>query len=92
MHGATKCTTFGTLFTVFALLLYSFARFIAVEGENRFLVLFVHTVIAGVVLLISNPTGAHALARAAHRSKILPEPALVDSLEEKEKSKGGIAA
>jgi multicomponent Na+:H+ antiporter subunit G len=92
MHGATKCTTFGTLFTIFALLLYALVRFIAVEGETRFLVFFVHTVIAGVVLLISNPTGAHALARAAHRAKILPHPAIVDALEEKEKNKGGIAA
>jgi multicomponent Na+:H+ antiporter subunit G len=92
MHGATKCTTFGTLFTVFALLLYSFTRGIAEEGGIRFLVLFVHITIAGVALLISNPTGAHALARAAHRAKILPEPALVDALEEEEKRKGGIAA
>jgi multicomponent Na+:H+ antiporter subunit G len=92
MHGATKCTTFGTLFIVFALLLYSLVRFFAVEGETRFLVFFVHTVIAGVVLLISNPTGAHALARAAHRAKILPTPSIVDALEEKEKNKGGIAA
>ncbi|MDR2176240.1 MAG: monovalent cation/H(+) antiporter subunit G [Synergistaceae bacterium] len=92
MHGATKCTTFGTLFTIFGLLLYSFVRFIAVEGESRFMVLFIHVFIAGVVLMISNPTGAHALARAAHRSKTLPEPALVDVLEEKERHKGGIAA
>ena len=88
LHGATKCTTFGTLFSVFALLLYAFVRFIAVEGESRFLVLFIHTVIAGVVLLVSNPTGGHALARAAHRSGILPEPAIVDALEEMEKQKG----
>jgi multicomponent Na+:H+ antiporter subunit G len=91
MHGATKCTTFGTLFAIFALLLYAFVRFIAVEGESRFLVFFVHTAIAGIVLMISNPTGAHALARAAHRSKTLPEPALVDALEEKEKCEGGVA-
>jgi multicomponent Na+:H+ antiporter subunit G len=87
LHGATKCTTFGTLFSVFALLLYSFVRFIAVEGESRFLVFFIHTVIAGVVLLISNPTGGHALARAAHRSGILPAPSIVDALEEMEKQR-----
>ena len=96
LHGATKCTTFGTLFAVFALLLYSFVRFMAVEGEIRFLVLFIHTFIAGAVLLISNPTGAHALARAAHRSGILPEPAVTDKLEEMEKEMkkrgGGITA
>lgn len=90
LHGATKCTTFGTLFAVFALLLYSLIRFLAV-GESRFMVLFVHVIIAGVVLLISNPTGGHALARAAHRSGVLPEPAIVDALEEMEKSKEGVA-
>jgi multicomponent Na+:H+ antiporter subunit G len=95
MHGATKCTTFGTLFSIFALLLYAFVRFISAEGQHRFLVLFVHVLIAGAVLFITNPTGAHALARAAHRSGILPEPSIVDALEEMEKaqkSKGGMAA
>jgi multicomponent Na+:H+ antiporter subunit G len=98
LHGATKCTTFGTLFAVLALLLYSLVRFVAVEGESRFLVLFIHVAIAGAVLMISNPTGAHALARAAHRSGVLPEPALVDELEKMdkkmkmEKRGGGMAA
>lgn len=91
LHGTTKCTTFGTLFSIFALLLYSFVRFIAVEGEGRFLVLFIHAIIAGVVLLISNATGAHALARAAHRKGIRPEPSLVDALEERDRRKGGLA-
>jgi multicomponent Na+:H+ antiporter subunit G len=94
LHGATKCSTFGTLFAVFGLLLYSLTRFMAEEGTegDRFLVLFIHTVIAAIVLLISNPTGAHALARAAHRSGILPYPAVTDSLEEAEKRKGGVTA
>jgi multicomponent Na+:H+ antiporter subunit G len=54
----------------------------------------IHVLIAGVVLLISNPTGGHALARAAHRSGVLPEPAVVDALEEAEKNKekGGASA
>ena len=85
LHGGTMCTTFGTLFALFALLLYAFVRFMAVEGESRFLVFIIHALIAGVVLLITNPTGCHALARAAHRSGILPEPAVVDALEEAEK-------
>ena len=91
MHGATKCSTFGTLFTVFALLFYSFVRFM-IEGESRFLVLMIHVFIGGVVLLISNPTGAHALARAAYRSGTLPEPAATDALENAQKSKGGVTA
>ncbi|MDR1376385.1 MAG: monovalent cation/H(+) antiporter subunit G [Synergistaceae bacterium] len=91
LHGATKCSTFGTLFGIFGLLLYSLVRFMA-EGERRFLVLFIHVAIGGIVLLISNPAGAHALARAAHRSGILPEPAAVDALEEADKHKKEVAA
>jgi multicomponent Na+:H+ antiporter subunit G len=92
LHGATKCTTFGTLFSVLALMFYSFVRYVFGSGEARFMVLFIHVIIAAAVLLITNPTGAQVLARAAHRSGTLPEPALVDALEEAEKAKGGAAA
>ena len=97
MHGATKCTTFGTLFCAFALLLYAFIRwYMAVEDGNRFMVFFIHTLIAAVVLLLTNPVGCHALARAAHRSGVLPNPAIIDVLEDKEremkKREGGVTA
>lgn len=92
LHGTTKCTTFGTLFAVFALLVYSLLRFMGPDSEKRFLVLFVHSIIAGVVLLVTNSTGAHALARAAHRKGVLPEPSIVDALEEKNKNKEGVSA
>ncbi|MDI9369313.1 MAG: cation:proton antiporter [Synergistaceae bacterium] len=81
LHGTTKCTTFGTIFIVFAVLIYSLGRLIG-EGEQRFLVLFIHACVALMVLLITNATGAHALARASHRSGILPAQAVVDKLEE----------
>ena len=84
IHGVAKCTTFGTLFAVIALLLYSFVRFMAV-GETRFLVFFIHVFIAGAVLLCTNPAGVHALARAIHRSGHMPEPSMVNALEEREK-------
>jgi multicomponent Na+:H+ antiporter subunit G len=54
------------------------------------MVFFIHAVIAVIVLFLTNPTGGHALARAAHRSGVLPEPAIVDRLEEMEKRRGGI--
>ena len=93
LHGATKCTTFGTLSAAIGLLIYSGWRYLLeAQGGERFLVLFIHVVIAAAVLMISNPAGGHALARAAHRSGILPEPAVVDALEEAEKNKGGVAA
>ncbi len=80
LHGATKCTTFGTIFIVAAVLVYSIGR---MGGEPRFRVLFVHSIFALMVLLITNATGAHALARASHRSGLLPVGAVVDRLEER---------
>jgi multicomponent Na+:H+ antiporter subunit G len=83
LHGATKCTTFGTLFATFAVIVHSIARYWS-TGEVRFIVLIIHATIAAAVLLVTNATGAHALARAAHRSGVMPAQAVVDRLEEKE--------
>jgi len=91
IHGVALITTFGTLFSVAALLLYSAVSYLAGYGD-RFLVLFIHVFIAVIVHIITNPTGTHAMARAAHRSGIRPEPAIIDMLAEKEKEKreGGV--
>ena len=88
LHGATKCTTFGTLFTMFAVVAYSLGKLLT-TGEVRFGVFIIHGAVAALVLLITNATGAHAIARAAHRSGIFPALAVVDRLEEKEEAKGG---
>jgi len=78
LHGATKCTTFGSIFTAVAVIVYGFAR-----GGADGRVLGIHTMIALVALLITNPTGSHAIARAAHRSGVKPFGAVVDKLEER---------
>nr|WP_321499501.1 monovalent cation/H(+) antiporter subunit G [uncultured Dethiosulfovibrio sp.] len=83
MHGSTKCTTFGTISLAFGVVLYAVIRRLQ-SGEVRFSVLAVHVVIAVIALLISNATGAHVLARAAHRSKAFPKDAVVDSLAERD--------
>jgi len=44
----------------------------------------IHSVLALVALLVTNATGAHAMARAAHRSGEKPARAVVDDLEGKE--------
>jgi len=61
LHAATKCTTFGSIFLILAVIVQS----------------------AGA-LLVTNATGAHAMARAAHRSGEKPTRAVVDDLEKKE--------
>ena len=87
IHGVALISTFGTLSAIAAILIYSAISYLAGYGD-RFLVLFIHVLFAGIVHVITNPTGVHALARAAHRSGIKPYPAIIDALEDAEIEKG----
>ncbi len=78
LHGATKCTTFGSIFTTAAVIAYGFAR-----SGPAYHTLAIHSIVALIALLITNPTGAHAIARAAYRSGVKPKRAVVDKLEER---------
>ncbi|HPI98513.1 MAG TPA: monovalent cation/H(+) antiporter subunit G [Synergistales bacterium] len=90
LHGATKCTTFGSIFTSLAVIAFCISRAISL-GETRFTVMMIHVIVAVFALLITNATGAHAIARAAHRSGVSPRFAVVDRLAEKD-SEGGASA
>ncbi len=78
LHGATKCTTFGTIFTAVSVIVYGFVR-----GGAEYNTLAIHAIVALIAILVTNPTGAHAIARAAHRSGVKPKRAVVDRLEER---------
>ncbi|MFW6047783.1 MAG: monovalent cation/H(+) antiporter subunit G [Candidatus Natronoplasma sp.] len=80
LHAATKCTTFGTIFMTFTVIAYSVRHFIITE-EAKFLNMAVHTLLALIALLVTNPTGAHAIARAGHKFGIKPKKAERDDLE-----------
>jgi multicomponent Na+:H+ antiporter subunit G len=81
LHAETKTTTFGTIFISLAVIVYGATR--AMQGEaSTYLTLSVHTFIALVALAFTNATGAHAIARAAHRSGQVPKPSVVDRLQE----------
>jgi len=82
LHAATKCTTFGSIFTSLAVIVYGFALWS--KGNTEYGILSLHTIVALAALVITNPTGAHAIARAAHRSGVKPKLAVVDRLEEAE--------
>jgi len=77
IHGATKSTTFGSMFSILAVAVYGI-----VQGGGAGGTMAVRAFLALVFLLLTNPTGSHALARAAHRSGIRPFRAVVDRLEE----------
>lgn len=83
LHAETKTTTFGTIFTSLAVVVWTVWK-LAASGDAQYLMMSIHTVIAVVALAFTNATGAHAIARAAHRSGQMPAPAVVDRLKEVE--------
>jgi multicomponent Na+:H+ antiporter subunit G len=83
LHAATKCTTFGSIFLISAVIVQS-AGIWAIGGDLSQSIMCIHSVVALVALLVTNATGAHAMARAAHRSGEKPARAVVNDLEKKE--------
>ncbi|KUG20255.1 MAG: monovalent cation/H(+) antiporter subunit G [Methanomicrobiaceae archaeon] len=81
LHAETKTTTFGTIFLGLAVVVYGASHFFG-TGDGQYIVLSVHTIIAVIALAFTNATGAHAIARAAHRSGQKPAEAVVDRLAE----------
>ncbi len=72
LQSATKCVTLGTAFLLFGLF------FIA--GFNA---LGIKALVCAAFVLITSPTGAHALARGSHRGGIrLWEGSVVDKYAE----------
>lgn len=81
LHAGTKCTTFGSIFLCGSVIILGLK--IWYLGNTDGSVLAIHTAGALIAILITNPTGAHAIARAAHRSGVKPYGAVVDDLEGK---------
>ena len=84
LHAATKCTTFGSIFLIIAVIVQSAGTWVLEGAYSSQSVMCIHSVLALVALLVTNATGAHAMARAAHRSGEKPARAVVDDLEAKE--------
>ena len=87
LHAGTKCTTFGSIFICGSVILVGLKMWYT--GSTDGSVLAIHSGAALVAILLTNPTGAHAIARAAHRSGVAPINAVVDDLKEKKGSKTG---
>jgi multicomponent Na+:H+ antiporter subunit G len=85
LHAGTKCTTFGSIFLIGSVVLLGLKNWWT--GDTNGSVLAIHSVIALVAILVTNPTGAHAIARAAHRSGVKPVGAVVDDLQNKSAAK-----
>ena len=85
LHAGTKCTTFGSIFICGSIILLGLKMWYQEDPNGS--VLAIHTAVALIAILITNPTGAHAIARAAHRSGVKPVGAVVDDLARMNKPK-----
>jgi multicomponent Na+:H+ antiporter subunit G len=81
LHAATKCTTFGAIFLVVAVMIQSIATWIAEGNTSPESVIAIHSFVALIAIVLTNATGAHAIARAGHRSGVKPARAVVDDIE-----------
>lgn len=82
LHAGTKCTTFGSIFLIGAVVFIGLN--IWWQNDTNGSVLAIHSAAALIAILLTNPVGAHAIARAAHRSGVQPVGAVVDELAEKQ--------
>jgi len=78
LHAGTKCTTFGSIFICGSVIIFGIRMWLM--GDTNGSTLTIHTAGALIAILLTNPTGAHAIARAAHRSGVKPFGAVVDDL------------
>jgi multicomponent Na+:H+ antiporter subunit G len=81
LHAGTKCTTFGSIFLIGSVILIGLKMWW--DGSVNGSVLSIHSIFALIAILLTNPVGAHAIARAAHRSGVMPARAVVDDLKDK---------
>jgi multicomponent Na+:H+ antiporter subunit G len=85
LHAGTKCTTFGSIFIIGSVIILGLKTWYL--GDMNGSVMAIHSAGALVAILLTNPTGAHALARAAHKSGVKPHNAIIDELDKKKPSK-----
>ena len=79
LHAGTKCTTFGSIFIIGSVIILGLKIWYLGSADGS--VLAIHSAGALIAILLTNPTGAHAIARAAHKSGVKPVSAVVDSLD-----------
>ena len=82
LHAGTKCTTFGSIFLIGSVVLIGLNLWWGHDTNGS--VLAIHSAVALIAILLTNPVGAHAIARAAHRSGVQPAKAVIDELAEKQ--------
>jgi len=81
LHGTTMCTTFGSMFVYAGIMLYGAMAMLS--GSLEYLALLVRAFMVMALVAATNSVGSHAIARAAHRSGVVPAKAVVDMLRDR---------
>lgn len=79
LHAATVATIGGAVYPLFGVTLIILA--LDELGPARFFMAGI-SFLTAVLIALTAPAGAHALARAAHRSGVPVQPKVIDRLEE----------
>ncbi len=82
LHAATKTTTFGSIFVVLAVVLKNIIYFDATS-----ITIIIHSVVALLVIIFTNPISAHAIARASLLSGIKPVGVVINEYDYKSQLK-----
>lgn len=81
LHAGTNCATLGVMGISLAVIVYGLYSW-HTENNMKYITMAAHTLIALILLMVTNPVGSHAIAKSAHKSGVMPKFAIVDALEE----------
>ncbi len=82
LHAATKTTTFGSIFVVLAVGVKNIWYYDATS-----ITIIIHSIVALLVIIFTNPISAHAIARASLLSGIKPFGVVINEYDYKSQTK-----
>lgn len=82
LHAATKTTTFGSIFVVLAVGVKNIWYYDATS-----ITIIIHSIVALLVIIFTNPISAHAIARASLLSGIKPFGVVINEYDYKSQIK-----
>lgn len=82
LHAATKTTTFGSIFVVLAIVVKNIFYY-----DPTSLTIIIHSIVALLVIIFTNPISAHAIARASLLSGIKPVGVVINEFDYKSQMK-----
>lgn len=82
LHAATKTTTCGSIFVVNAVVIKNIVYYDAAS-----LIIIIHSIVALLVIIFTNPISAHAIARASLLSGIKPFGVVIDEYDYRSQNK-----